>query len=40
MTNKKAMKVIGVSGSPREKGNTDFLIELALDEIRREGIDT
>ena len=40
MTNKKAIKVIGVSGSPRKKGNTDFLIQLALDEIRKEGIDT
>ena len=34
------MKVIGVSGSPRKKGNTEFLIQLALDEIRKEGIDT
>ena len=40
MTDKKAMKVIGVSGSPRKKGNTDFLIQLALDAIRKEGIDT
>ncbi len=40
MTNKRDMKVIGVSGSPRKKGNTEFLIQLALDEIRKEGIDT
>jgi multimeric flavodoxin WrbA len=40
MTNKRAMKVIGISGSPRKKGNTEFLIQLALDEIRREGMDT
>ena len=40
MTNKRALKVIGISGSPRKKGNTDFLIELALDAIRKEGIDT
>ena len=40
MTNKREMKVIGVSGSPRKKGNTEFLIQLALDEIRKEGIDT
>jgi len=40
MTNKRAMKVLGISGSPRKKGNTEFLIQLALDEIRKEGIDT
>jgi multimeric flavodoxin WrbA len=40
MTDKKAIKVIGVSGSPRKNGNTDFLIQLALDVIRNEGIDT
>lgn len=40
MTNKRDMKVIGISGSPRKKGNTEFLIQLALDEIRKEGIDT
>jgi multimeric flavodoxin WrbA len=34
------MKVIGISGSPRHKGNTEFLIQLALNEIRKEGIDT
>jgi multimeric flavodoxin WrbA len=40
MSNKRAMKVFGISGSPRKKGNTEFLIQLALDEIRKEGIDT
>jgi multimeric flavodoxin WrbA len=34
------MKVIGISGSPRKKGNTEFLIQLALDEMKKEGIDT
>ncbi len=40
MMNKRAMKVIGISGSPRKKGNTEILIQLALDAIRTEGIDT
>ena len=34
------MKVIGISGSPRKKGNTEFLVQLALNEIGKEGIDT
>ena len=40
MSNKRALKVFAISGSPRKKGNTEFLIQLALDEIRKEGIDT
>jgi len=38
--NKRTTKVIGISGSPRKKGNTEILIQLALDAIRTEGIDT
>jgi multimeric flavodoxin WrbA len=34
------MKVIGISGSPRKKGNTEFLVQLALNEMEKEGIDT
>jgi multimeric flavodoxin WrbA len=34
------MKVIGISGSPRKNGNTEFLIRLALEEMGREGIET
>lgn len=34
------MKVIGISGSPREDGNTAMAIRLALDEIERAGIET
>jgi multimeric flavodoxin WrbA len=34
------MKVIGISGSPRKKGNTEFLVQSALNEIKKEGIDT
>ncbi len=33
------MKVVGISGSSRKKGNTEFLIQSALDEIRKEGIE-
>ena len=40
MMNKRTTKVIGISGSPRKKGNTEILIQLALDAIRTEGIDT
>jgi multimeric flavodoxin WrbA len=34
------MKIIGISGSPRKKGNTEFLVQLALNEMKKEGIDT
>ena len=34
------MKVLGVSGSPRKGGNTDILINLALDTMAAEGIET
>lgn len=34
------MKVIGISGSLRKKGNTEFLIGLALEEISEDGIET
>ncbi len=39
MTLKREMKVVGISGSSRKKGNTEFLIQSALDEIRKEGIE-
>jgi len=34
------MKVIGFNGSPREKGNTEFLVETALDQLRKQGFET
>jgi multimeric flavodoxin WrbA len=34
------MKVIGVCGSPRRKGNSEQLLDLALGEIRAQGIET
>jgi len=34
------MKVLGVSGSPRAGGNTDFLVKLALDVLAEEGMET
>jgi multimeric flavodoxin WrbA len=34
------MKVIAFNGSPRPSGNTAFLLNTALEEIRREGIET
>jgi len=33
------MKVMGISGSPRKKGNTEMAVRLALEEIERQGID-
>jgi multimeric flavodoxin WrbA len=33
------MKIIGIVGSPRVGGNTEILTRLALEEIRKEGID-
>ncbi len=34
------MKVLGISGSPRREGNTDFLIHTALDVLAAEGMQT
>lgn len=34
------MKVLGISGSPRKGGNTDILINLALETMAAEGIET
>ena len=34
------MKVIGISGSPRKKGNTSYLINEVLGEVNKLGIDT
>ena len=39
MAIKRELKVVGISGSSRKKGNTEFLIQSALEEIRKEGID-
>ena len=34
------MKVIAFNGSPRKNGNTAFLIDLVLQELQKEGIET
>ncbi len=34
------MKVIAFNGSPRKKGNTSILINMVLEELQKEGIDT
>ncbi len=34
------MKIIAFNGSPRKKGNTSILINLVLDELQKEGIET
>ena len=34
------MKVVAFNGSARKDGNTAILINLALDELKREGIET
>ena len=34
------MKVVAFNGSPRNKGNTDTLINYVLSELQKEGIDT
>lgn len=34
------MKVIGIVGSPRENGNTEFFTKVALDELNQAGIET
>jgi multimeric flavodoxin WrbA len=35
-----AMKVLGISGSPRPGGNTDILVKLALEVLEGEGLQT
>lgn len=35
-----AMKVIAFNGSPRQNGNTNKALEIVLDELRKEGIET
>jgi len=37
---KKSMKVVAFNGSPRKEGNTAILLNLVLDELRKEGIET
>ena len=34
------MRVLGISGSPRRGGNTDFVINMALDVMAEEGLET
>lgn len=34
------MKVIGISGSPRNNGNTSYLIQRALEDVEKYGIET
>jgi len=34
------MRVLGISGSPRPGGNTDFLVHTALDVLAAEGLET
>lgn len=34
------MKVLGITGSPREKSNTAFFVKVALDELEAQGIET
>ncbi len=34
------MKVVAFNGSPRQKGNTSILINLVVDELQAQGIDT
>lgn len=34
------MKVVAIVGSPRLKGNTEFITQIALKELRKEGIKT
>ncbi|MEY8416637.1 flavodoxin family protein [Tissierella praeacuta] len=34
------MKVIGIGGSPRNNGNTEYFIRITLDALEREGIET
>ncbi len=34
------MKVLGISGSPRKGGNTDYLVQLALEVLAEKGFET
>ncbi|MDR5658006.1 flavodoxin family protein [Serpentinicella sp. ANB-PHB4] len=34
------MKVIGITGSPREKSNTEYYVQYTLDKIKEHGIET
>ncbi|MBE6493305.1 MAG: flavodoxin family protein [Methanosphaera stadtmanae] len=34
------LKIIGIVGSPRNDGNTEFMVKTALDEINKHGIET
>jgi multimeric flavodoxin WrbA len=34
------MKIVGIVGSPRRRGNTEALTRIALEEIRKEGLET
>jgi len=34
------MKIVGIVGSPRKGGNAETLARLALEEVRKEGLDT
>lgn len=34
------MKVVGITGSPREKSNTEFFVNLTLDELEKQSIET
>ncbi len=34
------MKVIGISGSPRKNGNTEIAVQMALDTLTEQGIET
>ena len=34
------MKVIGICGSPRDKGNTEYLLQYTLDKLKEKGIET
>lgn len=34
------LKVVGIVGSPRKNGNTEFMVKYTLDKIKKEGIET
>lgn len=34
------MRIVGISGSPREKGNTEYLVDFLLGKLASKGIDT
>ena len=34
------IKILGISGSPRLRGNTEFIVKEALNEARKEGLET